>query len=144
MSKMWLSLVLVALSCLATSDAARDSPCKVKDTVLPPRHWTQHSRPSPDHVIVLTIGLPQPNFHVLEQHLYQVSDPDHERYGDHLSKAQVDALVAPHPDSLDSVNEWLASYGISESAVSRSPAKDWIRLKLPVALVEKMLDTVSV
>jgi tripeptidyl-peptidase-1 len=71
-----------------------------------------------------------------------VSDPEHERYGAHLSKEQVEALVAPHQDSVDLVDEWLRSHGIEENDFVRSPAKDWVTLRLPVRLVEKMLDTV--
>jgi tripeptidyl-peptidase I len=115
---------------------------KVKETVIPPQGWVKHSVPAPDHTIVLRIGLPQPNFHVLEKHLYEVSDPYHERYGAHLSKEEVETLVAPHQESLDLVNEWLQSHSIGENDLVRSPAKDWVTLKIPVSLVEKMLDTV--
>ena len=71
------------------------------------------------------------------------SDPFHERYGDHLSQADVNELIAPHPDTVDQVEQWLASYGISDEAISRSSARDWIRIKVPVSLAEEMLDTVS-
>ncbi|KAF9006659.1 tripeptidyl peptidase A [Cyathus striatus] len=123
------------------SAPAKDCVYKVKESIAPPRGWSQHSEPAPDHNIVLRIGLPQPNFHVLEQHLYEVSDPDHERYGQHLSKEQVEELVAPHPDSVTAVHEWLASHGIKEDHVTHSAAKDWVTVKVPVSLVEKMLDT---
>lgn len=117
---------------------------KVKESVLPPRGWAKHSAAPPDHNLVLKIGLPQPDFHILEQHLYEVSDPDHPRYGTHLSKEEVDKLVAPHQESIDVVNEWLASHGIKESELVRSSAKDWVTLTIPVSLAEKMLDTVSI
>lgn len=71
------------------------------------------------------------------------SDPFHERYGDHLTKEQVDALVAPPEESIQLVDEWLASHGIYEDQFTRSSANDWITVKVPVSLAEKMLDTVS-
>ncbi|KIM46464.1 hypothetical protein M413DRAFT_8304 [Hebeloma cylindrosporum] len=92
-------------------------------------------------MIALRIGLPQPNFNQLEKHLYEVSDPDHERYGQHLSKAEVEHLVAPHQESIDSVNEWLFSFGLAEDDLVKSPARDWVTVKVPVSLAEKMLDT---
>lgn len=55
----------------------------------------------------------------------------------------MEALVAPHPDSVGLVNEWLASHGIPEDALSRSPGMDWVKIKVPVGLAEKMLETVS-
>ncbi|KAF8806309.1 subtilisin-like protein [Phlegmacium glaucopus] len=118
-----------------------ESAYSVKEEVSSPRGWFKHSRPAPDHNIILRIGLPQPNFHILEKHLYEVSDPDHERYGQHLSKAEVEALVAPHDESVESVTKWLGTFGINEDSLVRSPARDWVTLKVPVSLAEKMLDT---
>lgn len=116
---------------------------KVKETVLPPRGWVKQTAPRPEHNIVLRIALPQPNFSILEKHLYEVSDPDHPRYGAHLSKEEVEKLVTPHPESIDAVDEWLRSHGIKDSDFVRSAAKDWVTLKIPISLAEKMLDTVS-
>ena len=137
-------VVLLGFGFLAASPvAAAPKEYSVKEEVSSPRGWVKHSQPSPDHYITLRIGLPQPNFHVLEKNLYEVSDPDHERYGQHLSKSEVEALVAPHPESLHLVNEWLGTFGVDEDSLVRSPAKDWVTLKVPVSLAEKMLDTVS-
>ena len=72
-----------------------------------------------------------------------MSDPAHARYGAHLSKEDVEALVRPHAESVDAVDAWLASHGIKESDCHRSPAKDWVKVDVPVSLTEKMLDTVS-
>ncbi|OBZ70390.1 Tripeptidyl-peptidase sed2 [Grifola frondosa] len=134
----WLALSLSAIVCAVP---AKDCAHKLKETVPPPRGWTK-LRPAPaDHTIELRIALPQPNFSVLEKHLYEVSDPFHERYGEHLSKEEVEALVAPHDESIHLVNEWLASHGIYEDDLSRSPAKDWVMVKVPVSLAEEMLKT---
>jgi len=115
---------------------------EVKESILPPRGWTRRSVAPSNHNIELKIGLSQPNFPLLEKHLYEVSDPFHERYGQHLSKEEVEALVAPHDESLTLVDEWLASHGIREEDFTRSPARDWVTIKVPVRLAEKMLDTV--
>ena len=72
-----------------------------------------------------------------------VSDPSHERYGAHLSHEEVNELIAPHPESVDQVTAWLASHGLYDEALSRSPAGDWIKVKVPVSLAEDMLHTVS-
>ena len=114
----------------------------VKESIYPPPGWVKHSSASPDHVLRFRIALPQPQFHVLEQHLMQISDPDHERYGEYLSKDQVDDLVRPYDESLDLVTEWLEKWGIYEEDVSRSAAKDWVTAMIPVRLAEQMLNTV--
>jgi tripeptidyl-peptidase-1 len=36
------------------------------------------------------------SFNELERELYEVSDPSHARYGQHLSPEEVNSLVAPH------------------------------------------------
>ncbi|KAI0048684.1 tripeptidyl peptidase A, partial [Auriscalpium vulgare] len=114
---------------------------KTKEHVHAPRDWINVGAAPTNHVVPLRIALPQSNFQELERHLYEISDPDHARYGDHLSKEEVEELVAPHPDSVHAVNEWLAGHGISEGDCVRSPAKDWITVHVPVAKAEAMLDT---
>lgn len=121
-----------------------ESAYKTKEEVHSPHGWVKQGRPSPDHFISLRIGLPQSDFPSLEKHLYEVSDPEHERYGQYLSKEEVEALITPHAESLQSVDEWLSGFGISEGDLTRSPAKDWIMITLPVSRVEQMLDTVRV
>ncbi|KAJ3923716.1 subtilisin-like protein [Lentinula edodes] len=136
------------LSCLAiltfsvlAFPSPRESHSQIKERVFPPRDWEIHSVAPSSHRIELKIGLPQPNFNILEKHLYEVSDPSHSRYGQHLSKEEVEALVAPHPESLALVTDWLVSHGIGEQDMTRSPAQDWITITVPVRVAEKMLDT---
>ncbi|KAH9831612.1 tripeptidyl peptidase A [Rhodofomes roseus] len=119
----------------------KDYEHKVKESVAPPRGWTKVKPAPADHFIDLRIGLPQPKFHELEQHLYEISDPFHERYGAHLSKEEVEALIAPHEESVSAVDEWLASYGFASHELSRSSAGDWVKLRIPVSLAEEMLKT---
>jgi subtilase family serine protease len=114
----------------------------VKESIEVPEGWVKVGRATAGHTLNLRLGLPQPNFGLLEQHLYEISDPYHERYGNHLSKEEVEELVSPHQTSLDSVDQWLASYGFRENNYTRSPAKDWITVTVPVALAETMLNTV--
>ena len=63
------------------------------------------------------------------------------RYGQHLSKEAVAALVAPHPDSVDLVESWLQAHGLDVASSERSHAGDWITIRVSVAQAEKMLGT---
>lgn len=116
---------------------------RLKESIAPPRGWQKISAAPADHIIHLRIGLPQSKFDELERHLYEVSDPFHSRYGQHLSKAEVDTLVAPPKESLELVDEWLASFGLGEEDFVRSSAKDWVTVKVPIGVAEKMLNTVN-
>ncbi|KAG1767625.1 tripeptidyl peptidase A [Suillus occidentalis] len=68
-------------------------------------------------------------FPELKQHLWELSDPSHPRYGVHLSKEEADTLMAPHPEALDIVNGWLASHGLVEESLIRSSANDWVTIR---------------
>lgn len=136
--------VLLALAALAAlAAAAPRSTLKLKEHIDVPRNWVRVADAPAEHTIALRIALPQSNFDALEAHLYEASDPDHARYGQHLSKEEVERLVAPRPESLAAVQEWLAGHGIPKSACTHSPAKDWVKVDVPVSKAEAMLDTVS-
>jgi len=127
---------------VVASVKAFDTSHKIKESVVPPRAWVKQLPAPPDHNLQLRIGLPQPNFSILEEHLYRVSDPYHTQYGQHLSKEQVEDLVAPSAESVHLVCEWLASHGFVEGDIIRSPARDWATINVSVGLAEKMLNTV--
>lgn len=120
----------------------KDCAYKLKEEISPPRGWVKHGDAPANRKIALKFALPQSKFSELEKHLYEVSDPDHHRYGQHLSKEEVEELVAPHPESLNTVNNWLASLGFADEDIVRSPAKDWITIKVPISMAEQILNTV--
>lgn len=132
---------LFALFLVSLSSAAPRH-LKLRQSVTPPHHWINIGRAPSAHIIQLRIALPQPRFPELERHLAEISDPFHERYGEHLSKEEVEELVAPLPSSVDAVHEWLTSHDIGSDARHPSPAGDWVTVYVPVAQAEKMLSTV--
>ncbi|KZO94442.1 subtilisin-like protein [Calocera viscosa TUFC12733] len=114
----------------------------VKESLpAPPPGWAAYSRAPGNHQLKLKIGLTQARFGELEQALWEVSTPGHERYGMHLGKEEVEELVKPLEDSLALVDAWLEEHGIPLSALSRSPAQDWVTLMLPVSAAEQLLNT---
>lgn len=70
------------------------------------------------------------------------SDPFHERYGNYLSVEEVNSLAAPHQQSVDAVEGWLASHGFLNEDFVRSPANDWVKVKVPVQVAELMMNAV--
>ena len=71
---MRLSTVFVLSALLAAAQAVPSTTFvpKVKESVFPPRAWTIRGRAPADRMIELRIALPQPNFGLLEQNLYEV------------------------------------------------------------------------
>ncbi|KAF8599999.1 subtilisin-like protein [Ceratobasidium sp. AG-I] len=104
-----------------------------------PSGWAVVSRAPADHKIDLRIGLKQGRMAELLTTLGEVSDPAHERYGRHLSKAEVDELVAPRGETVSSVEKWLDTHGATIS--ERSSSGDWLHVTVPVARAEQMLNT---
>ncbi|KAL1304330.1 hypothetical protein AAFC00_000731 [Neodothiora populina] len=117
------------------------SPYTVKESHLLPSRWREVAPAPASHTINLRIALKQDRFHELERHLYEVSDPSHDRYGQHLTEHEVKKFVQPADQTLELVREWLADNGINDDHLSFSPAKDWITIPLPVERVESLLDT---
>ena len=60
----------------------------------------------------LTIAVKQTNLDVLEHTVLAVSDPDSPRYGQHLSRDDVDAIIAPRAEDIAVVLKWLQEHGI--------------------------------
>ncbi|KAI1422464.1 tripeptidyl-peptidase 1 precursor [Xylaria sp. FL1777] len=133
------SAALVAAAQVVLATPVARSGYSLKDSHHVPRGWAKVKRAPADHVLNLQIGLKQSNFAELEKHLYEVSDPAHSRYGQHLSADEVEELVKPTKETSDLVHEWLGGNGIVPS--SYNAAKDWITVTLPVGQIEKLLDT---
>ncbi|KIW04564.1 uncharacterized protein PV09_04315 [Verruconis gallopava] len=106
-----------------------------------PRKWHRHGAAPPDHVLEMQIGLKQSKIDDLLQHLNQVSDPKHERYGDHLSAVEVHDLVRPSDETVELVTSWLVENGISPDSLSFNRAGDWISVHVPVHQANRLLNT---
>ncbi|KAH7119913.1 tripeptidyl-peptidase 1 precursor [Dendryphion nanum] len=133
-----LAAALVAQTVFATPIRAR-SPYVVKEKHDAPGEWQKLERTHGNRVIALQIGLKQGNFAELERQLHEVSDPDHKRYGQHLSAEEVNDLVKPTKATSDLVHEWLYENGVKN--VDYSAAKDWISINIPIEFAERLLDT---
>ncbi|KAF1842301.1 tripeptidyl-peptidase 1 precursor [Cucurbitaria berberidis CBS 394.84] len=134
-----LATAIVAPVVLATPIAR--SPYVVKETHFVPKEWKKLDRAHGGKTIQLQIGLKQGRFEELDRHLHEVSDPDHARYGKHLSADEVDELVAPSSETHNLVHDWLRENGIDMEHLGYSSAKDWVIVHLPIEMVESLLDT---
>ncbi|KAJ7493198.1 peptidase S8/S53 domain-containing protein [Mycena galericulata] len=143
---LWLSAFvfgLVHLSAAKPLSSKRWEDVAVKHAwVETPRGWEFLSAAPADHLLDMRIGLKQNKLEELISSLFEVSDPTHEKYGQHLSKEEVNALVAPHPDSVEAVESWLEHHGINpDDAHFRSTAGEWVTIRVSVAQAESMLNT---
>ncbi|KAH8078042.1 family S53 protease-like protein [Cristinia sonorae] len=94
---------------------------------------------APDTKIKLRIALAQSNPQGLTDALMAVSEPDSALYGQHLSQQEVDAFVAPKPETVAAVNEWLSENGLT--AQKLTTAGNWISFEVPVSKANELLNT---
>jgi tripeptidyl-peptidase-1 len=68
-----------------------------------------------------------------------VSDPSNARYGQYLTKDEVEDLIKPTDEAFSVVQNWLLGNGIE--SYQTSPAKDWIFLNISIGTAEMLLNT---
>ncbi|KAF7312317.1 Family S53 protease [Mycena indigotica] len=87
--------------------------------------------------INLRIALPSRDFAGLEKALFDVSTPSSSNYGNHLSKAEVNAFLAPSDVAIAAVDAWLASHNLI--ANRSSSVGDWLSVNVAVSKANEML-----
>lgn len=70
-----------------------------------------------------------------------MSDPEHAYYGRHLSAEEVHDFIRPTQVTHNAVHDWLYRYGILDRDITYTAAKDWIKVRMTIAQVEKLLST---
>ncbi|RDX41878.1 family S53 protease [Lentinus brumalis] len=109
-----------------------------RQTTVVPRSKFVPLRPASSTLsIQLTLALPPTDVDGLHAALYDVSDPKSPNYGKHLSKSEVEAFVAPKPDSVKAVTDWLTQHSVHPEVVSSSG--DMLRIEIPVSKANSLL-----
>ncbi|KAI0780145.1 subtilisin-like protein [Fomes fomentarius] len=104
-----------------------------------PNGFRYVAKADPNSMLDLRIALVQSNPTGLEAALYDVSTPGSKNYRKYLTKAEVDTLVAPKPESVQAVKTWLSRNNITAQTMSSSG--DWLGIRIPVAQANALLDT---
>ncbi|CZT48511.1 related to Tripeptidyl-peptidase sed3 [Rhynchosporium secalis] len=86
----------------------------------------------------LRVHLKNRNIASFKQQVLDVSTPSHPSYGRHLSREEVNSMIAPSNEAFAHVMEWLESYNLSSKATVES---DWIVIDSTIGEVETLLDT---
>ncbi|KAH0559517.1 hypothetical protein GP486_003964 [Trichoglossum hirsutum] len=104
-----------------------------------PEGWREVDTPSPSTQIRLRIALRQQNVQQFEQAVLDVSTPGHPRYGQHLARGDVKAMLRPTDTTISSVLDWLYSEGVSDSSIKSDG--DWITFNVTVERANQILNT---
>lgn len=87
--------------------------------------------------INLIFALKNRNMDKLDEIFWAVSDPKNEKYGQHLSLAQLAELTGATDETLNEILTWLASYGVTGHVLQ---SRDLIKATVSVALASKMFN----
>ncbi|KAH8117638.1 subtilisin-like protein [Phellopilus nigrolimitatus] len=138
--------MLILANLLSLAVVVQAAPAHLTESVVKhawseiPDGWEVHTIPFVDHLITLKIGLKQNRIEDLITMLYEVSDPFHPKYGQHLSRLEVEELVKPSSETVVAVDTWISAHGVDVwTDVSRNSAGDWLSVTLPLSRVEVML-----
>ncbi|KAK4897124.1 Tripeptidyl-peptidase sed2 [Elasticomyces elasticus] len=104
-----------------------------------PEGWTEIGRPSPSTRMHFRIAMTHPNEGLLEQTLYEISDPSHERYGKHLGRDELKGMLRPEAHATDAVLKWLADSGLDDADIKSDG--EWVNFVARLDTAEQMLDT---
>lgn len=137
-SSLWLCAI-AAVYALPASVPHPYSDYTVKERHIVPRGWVEVGPASKSHGIHLQIGLKQRNEGVIEQHLLEISDPSHARYGQHLLPGEIHDIVRPSDECVQLVHAWLLEHGITDAVYS--PANDWVSVFVSIGKAEELLQT---
>jgi len=84
------------------------------------------------------MALASNNLPGLETALFDVSTPGNKLYGQHLTKEEVEAFVAPSSETKSAVDEWLSANGIQATTIS--PAGDWLSFNIEVSKANELFN----
>ncbi|KAJ7482844.1 family S53 protease [Mycena galericulata] len=131
------SLFLASLLSLAAAGPAFQTLIVQENLQSAPQGFTNLGPADSSSSVNLRIALPSKDVAGLEKALLDVSTPSSSNYGNHLSKDEVNAYLAPSDEAVAAVQSWLSSKGLVAS--TSSSAGDWLSLTVPVSTANELL-----
>ncbi|EEP76967.1 predicted protein [Uncinocarpus reesii 1704] len=104
-----------------------------------PDGWTKGPSADPATIVYLKVSVRAEDPNWLYRTLLEISTPGHPRYGQHMKRDEVQAMVAPDPDASDSILAWLREGGVKPEQIQNRG--DWIDFSTTVDKAERLLNT---
>lgn len=137
---------LLAVCSLLTAAVAAPAPNSKRHVVHErrsrlPTQWRKNAKLHGDSLMPLRIALAQSNLDRADEFLMEVSHPDSPNYGKHWSAKKIAETFAPSEETVTSVLNWLADYGITSDRVKQSQSLNWVHVNMTVSEAEGLLNT---
>ncbi|KAF7188391.1 Tripeptidyl-peptidase SED2 [Pseudocercospora fuligena] len=104
-----------------------------------PEGWRRIRLPSSQQRLHLRIAMTAPTPGLLEQKLYEVSNPASSSYGQHLKRDEIREMLRPAPEATSDVVNWLVGSGVAPEAIAEEG--EWINFVAPVDIANDLLNT---
>ncbi|KAI8941272.1 hypothetical protein NX059_002502 [Plenodomus lindquistii] len=104
-----------------------------------PKGWNEIGAPSMDRKLHFRIAVRSENRELFERTLMEISTPSHARYGQHLKRNELKALIKPRAESTSAVLNWLQQSGVESRDIENDG--EWINFYAPVKRAEEMMGT---
>lgn len=129
----------LVLACTAAPTSGRYNLHEKRDGQ--PHAWQKRHRAVADQVLPIRIALKQRNLDNAASYIYDVADPNSPNFGKHWSAEKVANTFSPHPETKDSVMNWLVESGIDRSRLSLSTGHNWVQFDGTVQEAEQLFST---
>ena len=141
----FLHTLLLVVAALTSVNSAEIQYVNHESRSTLPSGWSLHSDTVPsDHQLSYRIAIKQNPLGVQQLESYLMdhsSNPLSDKFGVHLTRAEVDELTHPLQQSIDSVVEWLSLHGIESHQLQHTANSDFISFTAPVSVGNKLLNT---
>lgn len=104
-----------------------------------PQGWQQGASVPAARRLRFRIALKQENAFAFEQHVIDISTPGHPKYGQHMSRDELKAMLQPSPDATAAILSWLTVQGVQARDIEDKG--DWINFYVSASQAERILDT---
>lgn len=104
-----------------------------------PKGWHQGAHVPAIAQLQFRIAVKQEHAFAFEKHVVAISTPGHPKYGQHMSRDQLKAMLRPPAAATDAIMRWLLDEGLSTKNIQKKC--DWIVFRVSAAGAERILRT---
>ncbi|KAL8862715.1 MAG: hypothetical protein Q9178_001213 [Gyalolechia marmorata] len=134
---------LVALTSIFATSIAAPAPVTeltpLESLGAIPQGWHQESPPPADQRLRFRIALRQENAYEFEQHVLAISTPDDPKYGQHMSREDLKAMLRPSLVASVAILNWLKAEGVP--SVDIEDQDDWINFYVRASEANRIMGT---
>lgn len=104
-----------------------------------PQGWHQGAAPPASKRLRFRIAVKLQNAFEFEELVVQISTPGHSKYGQHMKRDELKAMLRPSSDATSAIVGWLEAEGVPSADIEDNG--DWINFYVSTIEAERILNT---